>query len=116
MNFTETSTLGSRFAIVYGPDGEAMAFRSTSLRGQTTHREGFSGGPVFISTGSNLQVAAIVSGYWMEPTEVIKGKPVPAADPKDVVNVNSGFILAYDINIAADLIKKNPIGPLRPTK
>jgi hypothetical protein len=27
--------------------------------------------------------------------------------------LNSGFILAYDISLANDLIKKNPIGPLR---
>jgi hypothetical protein len=77
---------------------------------------GFSGGPVFIGTGKDLKIVGVVSGYWLEPTEVIKGKPVPAADPKDVVNVNTGFILAYDIKIANDLIKKNPIGPTRQAK
>lgn len=77
---------------------------------------GFSGGPVFVGTGKELQIVAVVSGYWLEPAEVIKGKPSPAAEPKDTVNLNSGFILAYSVNIAADLIKKNPIGPVRQAK
>jgi hypothetical protein len=35
--------------------------------------------------------------------------------PKDTVNVNSGFIIAYDIVYAVNAIKKHPTGPLRPT-
>jgi hypothetical protein len=30
--------------------------------------------------------------------------------------VNSGFIIAYDISHAVDLIKKNPTGPQRRAK
>ena len=61
---------------------------------------------------------AVISGYYLEPTEVIRGgatKIAPGA-PKDTVNVNSGFILAYDISHAVDAIKTNPIGPERVKK
>jgi len=78
---------------------------------------GFSGGPVILGTGDNLKIVAVVSGYIPEPAEVIRGTAkVGEAPTKDTVNLNSGFILAYDIEHAVDLIKKNPIGPLRQTK
>ena len=77
---------------------------------------GFSGGPVIIGSGANLKIAAVVSGYHTEPAEVIRGDPAVAKDPPDTVNMNSGFIIAYDISCAVDLIKKNPIGPQRPSK
>ncbi|MDQ1473750.1 MAG: hypothetical protein QOJ99_5230 [Bryobacterales bacterium] len=79
---------------------------------------GFSGGPVFLGTGNDLKFAAVISGYYLEPTEVMKGNAAQLAlnVPKDFVNVNSGFIIAYDISHAVDLVKKNPLGPKRPAK
>jgi hypothetical protein len=79
---------------------------------------GFSGGPVIHGTGDDLKFAAVISGYYLEPTEVIRGNAAKLASdaPKDVVNVNAGFIIAYDIAHAVDAIKKNAIGPQRPTK
>ncbi len=79
---------------------------------------GFSGGPVILGTGDNLKFVAVISGYYLQPTEVIRGNAAALAPdtPKDVVNVNSGFIIAYDIAHAVDLIKKNPTGPQRQTK
>jgi hypothetical protein len=76
---------------------------------------GFSGGPVIVGTGDDLKIVAVISGYRMEPTEVIRGDPKVATTPADTVNLNSGFILAYDIELALDVIKANPIGPVRPT-
>jgi hypothetical protein len=32
---------------------------------------------------------------------------------KETVNVNSGFIIAFDIQSAIDAIHEHPIGPLR---
>ena len=92
---------------------------------------GFSGGPVIYLTGLQQQVFAVVSGYRAEPTDVISSPvqtppkpPVPQrkssqaatkkVETKQVVNVNSGFIFAYDIKHAIDAIQKNPLGPLRP--
>ena len=43
-------------------------------------------------------------------------KTKAATDAKDMVNMNSGFIIAYDISHAVDLIKKNPSGPARGKK
>jgi hypothetical protein len=80
------------------------------------NNKGFSGGPVFVGTGEKLKVMAVVSGYHTEPTDVIKGKATPETDPKDTVELNSGFILAYDIGIVLDLVKKSPIGPLKQRK
>ncbi len=94
---------------------------------------GFSGGPVLIRTGSEQQVFAVISGYYMEPADVVElpalptptGLPqAPPASPnehskahgKEVVNVNSGFITAFDIQSAIDAIRKNPIGPLKSLK
>jgi hypothetical protein len=77
---------------------------------------GFSGGPVIMGTGKVLKIVAVISGYHTEPTDVIRGDPRAAQGAKDTVNVNSGFIIAYDISWAVNLITKNPIGPQRPAK
>ena len=77
---------------------------------------GFSGGPVINGTGVDLKIAAVISGYVQEPTDVIRGGADALAAAKDRVNLNSGFILAYDISYAVDLIKANPTGPLRAAK
>ena len=79
---------------------------------------GFSGGPVIFGTGDSLKIAAVISGYYLQPTEVIRGNAAQLAPdaPKDYVNENSGFIIAYDIAHAVDAIKKNPTGPLRNAK
>lgn len=93
---------------------------------------GFSGGPVIFGTGNDLKIVAVISGYVQEPTEVIAGAPAlvvanrrnqnsqaPKTYPdgkehnKQTVNLNSGFILAYDIEHAVDLIKAHPIGAER---
>lgn len=82
---------------------------------------GFSGGPVLYNTGPNQKIVGVISGYRLEPAEVIasamsKPKVVrpPAKHPPSVaVNVNSGFIIAYAMYPVIDAIKKNPIGPLR---
>ena len=95
---------------------------------------GFSGGPVTYLTGPQQQVFAVVSSYWTEPINVITSPlPKPPAPPtapippqrkgsqakggagraKQTVNVNSGFIIAFDIQYAIDAIHKNPVGPLR---
>jgi hypothetical protein len=74
--------------------------------------EGFSGGPVVFKTGPEQQILGVISGYHTEVAEVV---PVDttAPNPKETVNVNSGFILAFDIHYAIDAIHKNPVGPLR---
>ena len=96
---------------------------------------GFSGGPVMFGTGPQQKIFAVISGYILEPTDVIVSapskrapvKPVPperrnpqtekeVEHPKEAVNLNSGFILAYHISYAIDAIHKSPIGPQRKVK
>jgi hypothetical protein len=98
------------------------------------NNSGFSGGPVTYLTGPQQQVFAVVSGYLTEPTDVVTSPlPKPPAPPKSpaprklsqaktkkedgktkqLVNVNSGFIIAFDIQYVIDAIHKSPIGPLR---
>jgi hypothetical protein len=95
------------------------------------NNEGFSGGPVIYGTGTEQRVFAVISGYYTEPAEVVpydtsrltpeKGhRDEPSsqsgdnsAHGREKVNVNSGFIVAFDIGYAVDAIKKDPIGPLR---
>ena len=84
---------------------------------------GFSGGPVVYRTGPEQQIFGVVSGYVPEPTEVIssistqKKKKAKSRPPSRhlSVNLNSGFIMVYDISSVIDAIHKNPIGPLRTT-
>jgi hypothetical protein len=88
------------------------------------NNEGFSGGPVVVQTGPAQKIVAVISGYWQEPAEVIsslsaqpqasnRARPTkPSTAKKPYVNVNSGFIVAYDIKCALDAIRKDPIGPL----
>jgi hypothetical protein len=87
---------------------------------------GFSGGPVLYNTGSDQAVIGVVSGYHVEPGEVHSievpdastaatapavGKANPNRRKKeDVVDLNSGIILAYMADTAVDAIRKNPIG------
>jgi hypothetical protein len=82
------------------------------------NNHGFSGGPVITGTGADVKFVAVISGYVNEPALIIRGNSAPFAPdtPPDYASVNSGFIIAYDIGHAVDLIKKHPIGPLRPTK
>lgn len=102
---------------------------------------GFSGGPVVFLTGPAQKILGVVSGYYNEPTDVVtaalpnkpasptkpdssqpsatkeqpKSNKPPAKKPKQIVNANSGFMIAFDITYATEAIKKNPIGPLRMT-
>lgn len=97
-----------------GVSGQDISSQMWILDG--INNPGFSGGPVILGAGTNLRIVAVISGYHTEPTDVIRGDPRAAKGAKDTVNVNSGFIIAYDISCAVDLIKKNPIGPQRPGK
>jgi hypothetical protein len=90
---------------------------------------GFSGGPVVTGKGNALDVFAVVSGFHAEPLEVLPApepgqphiSPIPPPPPlpgqrpkpqqKEVVESNSGLILAYDITPAIKAIHDNPIGP-----
>lgn len=91
---------------------------------------GFSGGPVLYHTGLDQVVLGVISGYHNEPGEVhsievpdvstatqapADKKPSPnGTKRKDVVDLNTGIILAFMADAAVEAIKKNPIG--RPVK
>jgi hypothetical protein len=89
------------------------------------NNKGFSGGPVVYHTGGDQKIIAVVSGYILEPAEIIssvQGKPVAPrkttkkdakTSGKGAVQMNSGFIIAYAISPAIDAIHRSPIGPLR---
>ena len=96
------------------------------------NNEGFSGGPVVYETGPKQRVFAVISGFYQEPLEVVslpapgqrstshvpptprlQGKPKKNQD-KQIVEANSGFIVAFGIEPALDVIRANPIGPLIP--
>lgn len=73
------------------------------------NNEGFSGGPlVFAQPGRNeYRVAGVVSKFKIEYESVVD------RDGNDTdlrVAYNTGFLIAYDIQYALDLIKANPIG------
>jgi hypothetical protein len=95
------------------------------------NNEGFSGGPVLFTTGPDQKIFAVISGFHQEPLEVL---PAPSSGQrqtnsippspklpgaksmkpkKEIVNANSGFIIAFDIEPAIKAIQDNPIGPLR---
>ena len=73
------------------------------------NNEGFSGGPLVFyehSTGK-LKVAAIVSKYKTENEPVLDKH---GEDTGLTVTYNTGFLIAYSIKHALDLIRMNPIG------
>jgi len=85
---------------------------------------GFSGGPLLYQTGPNQKIIGVISGYEVEPAEVISSAQ-QLKSPRRVntkqnrlshVNLNSGFIIAYFIDPAIAAIRKNPTGPLRAPK
>jgi hypothetical protein len=76
------------------------------------NNDGFSGGPVVFQSGQQQRIMGVISAWRQEPVEVAYASSTPPL-PKATVQVNSGFIIAFDISHAMDLIRKNPIGPLR---
>jgi len=90
--------------------------------------EGFSGGPVLYGTGKDQRVFAVISASKQEPLEVLPVPVTPNAGqiptsptlqgqtPKQIVNANAGFIVAFDISPAVDAIRKTPIGPAKDQK
>jgi hypothetical protein len=84
---------------------------------------GFSGGPVLYDTGPNQVVIGVISGYHTEPGEVhsieipnpsssgtSQGARPNATRKENVVDLNSGIIIAYMAELAVDAIKKHPVG------
>lgn len=93
-----------------------MASRTEVFYLDGINNGGFSGGPVIYRTGPSQQIIAVVSGYITEPVEVVSSHRSKLHTPPpsgEIVNVNSGFMLAYSIKSVIDAIHKNPIGPLR---
>ncbi|MGA2988219.1 MAG: hypothetical protein ABSG32_30955 [Terriglobia bacterium] len=90
---------------------------------------GFSGGPVVTGNGGSLDAFAVISSFHAEPLEVLPApepgqayvSPIPPPpplpgqkskqQPRQVVESNSGLILAYDITPAIKAIHGHPIGP-----
>ena len=103
------------------------------LDGMNNH--GFSGGPVIEGNGENQKVFAVVSGFHTEPLEVcraneqncISASTAPPNPPplkgetkgpqrEEIVEANSGIVLAFAIEPAIEAIRRNAIGPLISTK
>ena len=88
------------------------------------NNRGFSGGPVvFVPNGqpqSNLQIAGVVASYpaSREPVVNKRGEPITGDDnePFAYVLENPGFVVAFDIRHATNLIDLNPVGFELPTE
>jgi hypothetical protein len=82
------------------------------------NNQGFSGGPVYMGTGLNLQIIGVVSGYYTEPWEVVPSQvrrlQRPAQTKQQHVKANMGFMVATNIEVALKAIRANPIGPISP--
>ena len=76
-----------------------------------------------VGTGDQQRIIGVVSGYQLEPADVFpmpeksgvadeKAKPAKPT-PNGYAIVNSGFIFAYSISYALDLIKAHPVGAVR---
>lgn len=72
---------------------------------------GFSGGPV-ISGGSPPRILGIVSAGMLNPSPTFD----PSGKAAGYTNESSGLVFCYGIELALDLIRKNPIGPLQPAR
>ena len=73
------------------------------------NNEGFSGGPLVFHehTSGQLKVAAVVSKFKTEDEPVLNAK----GEKTDLkIQYNTGFLVAYGINHALDMIRRNPVG------
>ena len=93
-------------AIITGDDGERIFL----LDGHGN--PGFSGGPVVFSKlgrpANELAVAGVVSGHRIIQSPVLSSGEETSLRVKE----NAGIIVSYDIELALNLIKTNPIGVL----
>ena len=70
------------------------------------NNEGFSGGPLYFFRNNNTQepyIAGVVSKYRVEPEPVLNAD---GAATGMTVQYNTGFLMAYDIKHALDLIQR----------
>lgn len=88
---------------------------------------GFSGSPVLYGSGEHQRIFGVISGFSREPMDIfsaVRGgmtnvdppvKPPPnrqfAKNDDNVALVNSGFIVAFSMDIALSAIRANPNGP-----
>ena len=87
------------------------------------NNKGFSGGPVvFVPTGrpqNEFRVAGVVANYPISREPVVDRHGVPIVgdhnEPHAYVQENPGFVVAFQIAHATDLIDSNPIGFELPT-
>jgi len=82
------------------------------------NNHGFSGGPVLVGEGAQQRIMAVISGYLNEKIPLTVGPLLPngvppssAAQLTGTADANSGLILAFDIKVALDGIRANPVGP-----
>lgn len=78
------------------------------LQVDAINNEGFSGGPLCftpLADSRSPHIAAVVSKYRVEQLPVLDSQGEPTGD---YVEYNTGFLIAYGINHAIGLIKKNP--------
>ncbi len=97
----------------------AMVSRDSKLIYIDGHvNEGFSGGPVVFMPNdrspNKFIVAGVVANYpaTLRPVVDSAGKPILNADNNSIAYFpeNSGFVVAFQIEHATDLIDANPIG------
>jgi len=85
---------------------------------------GFSGGPVLYNTGPNQVVIGVIAAFYREPAQVhsieIPETPTATNPPnkqkanrkkkENVVDLNTGIIIAFPLDATIEAIRKNPIG------
>ena len=73
------------------------------------NNNGFSGGPLVFTehTTGKLKVAAVVSKFKTEDEPVLNAQ---GEQTGLTVQYNTGFLIAYGINHALEIIRRNPIG------
>ena len=71
---------------------------------------GFSGGPIIfkLPTHDVWHICGMISGFRPEDVKLLKGEDEEETDL--IVRLNSGIIIGYVIEVALDIIAKNPIG------
>jgi hypothetical protein len=118
--------------------GEVRINGATVILIDGHNNPGFSGGPVVyrdLANPSGLEkIAGVVSGFRNDLSPVFSTKKIQSSEvsrediveqrvqqkgsellrlteTNDVVRANTGIVIAYAIDHAIDLIKKNPVGP-----
>ena len=115
---TEVGKANNYFALPWAKGGIISSWNSEHIFLDGHNNKGFSGGPVVCKIGKEkLAVIGVVSSYigLDEPTYLLNEGEDSIEQTELRYKYNTGIVVVRKIELALDMIRKNPIGFVLPT-